>query len=61
MADGTARLTLPEGSTAEDALKTLPLPMDEIGLIIIDGQSVKWDFALSNGDVLKVYPVIIGG
>lgn len=52
---------LPEGSTVAAALAMLPLPSAEVGMTAINGQAVRQSFLLSEGDLLKIYPVIIGG
>ena len=54
-------ITLPENSTVADALKTLDLPPDETGMVLIGGKAATREQPLSEGDLLKIYPVIIGG
>ena len=57
----SVELNMPDHSTVADALKTSALPSDEAGMAIIGGKSVAREHTLSDGDVMKVYPVIIGG
>jgi len=61
IADGATELTLPYGATVADALAALPVPPGETGIVTVGGKQVKENFRLSEGDNLKLYPVIIGG
>ena len=54
-------LDVPERSTVADVLKASALPLDEAGMALTGGRPVTQEHVLSDGDVLKIYPVIIGG
>ena len=54
-------LDMPEGSSAMDVIKAIGIPPDEVGIVVIDGKSVPKEHRLSDEDVIKIHPVIIGG
>ena len=54
-------MDVPEQSTVGSVLGMLPLPPDETGMVTIADKAVKDGFLLSDGDSMKIYPVIIGG
>ena len=54
-------IELPEQSTAADVIETLKLPPEETGIISIKGNAIPREHILSCGDVIKIYPTIIGG
>lgn len=54
-------LDMPEKSTVADAVRAAKIPEDEAGIAVIDGKAVMGDYVLSDGDVLRIHPVIIGG
>jgi len=59
--DKTDVLHLDEGSSAADAIAALGIPPEEAGMVAVGGKAVSKGYVLSEGDVLKIYPVIIGG
>ena len=61
MVDDSVEFTMPEHSTVADVLKLTALPQDETGMTMIEGKNVAPEHPVTDGDVLKVYPVIIGG
>ena len=54
-------LDMPEDTTVADVIDAIGIPAEETGIIVVDGKAVARDCVLSDGDVLKIYPVIIGG
>lgn len=54
------KLTL-NASTAREAALAAGIPPDEIALIERDGALIALDELLKDGDVIEVYPPIIGG
>ena len=54
-------LALDENSTVSDALKKSALPLDEPGLKVISGRAVGDRDILKDGDILEIYPSIVGG
>jgi len=61
MEKDTVSLNMPESSTVADAIAALGLPPDESGITAIGGKAVSREHRLSDGDFLKIYPVIVGG
>ena len=54
-------LDMPEASTVADVIAAMNIPSDEAGLVVIDGKSVAKEYALANGDILTLHPIIVGG
>ena len=54
-------INMTESSTVMDAIEAIGLPPDEAGITTIGGKAVPKGLRLSDGDYLKIYPVIIGG
>jgi hypothetical protein len=45
-----------EGTTLQNLLNTLKIPISEVELIIVNGHSQRLDYVLQSGDRLAVYP-----
>ena len=54
-------LTLPEGATAQDTLEPLGIPAEEAGLFAIDDSAVAPHAPLASGDILRIFPAVMGG
>jgi len=54
-------LLLPEGACGLDLLERLCIPAEEIGLIALDGSAVTRQATLVEGDIVRVFPVAVGG
>jgi sulfur carrier protein ThiS len=54
-------IMMPEKSAIADVIQTLAIPTDEAGVAVINGSAVKRDHVLSNGDTVKIHPVVVGG
>ena len=52
---------LPAESTVADAIIAFDIPRETTGLAAIDGKLIPAEYVLSDGDVVEVFPVIIGG
>ena len=52
---------MPKGASVADLLTVLPIPEEEIGLISINGQAVLREKKLENGEILKIFPAVMGG
>ena len=59
--DETTRLKVKKNADIADALALLNIPVDEIGLTVINGKAVPRDAALTDGDEIKIFPVISDG
>ncbi|MFC6635107.1 Mut7-C RNAse domain-containing protein [Microbulbifer taiwanensis] len=47
----------PPASTVKDAIERIGVPHTEVDLILVNGQSVDFDYPLREGDRISVYPV----
>lgn len=54
-------LDVEDGATAVKAVVFTGVPEEEVGFITVNSSRVDTGFVLSEGDLLKVYPLIIGG
>jgi len=59
--NGSVELDLPADATAADLPELLGLPAEEAGLFSINGSAVPHGAALSDGDTVRVFPVVMGG
>ena len=48
--------TYPERSSIKDVVESLGVPHPEIGLLLVDSQSVGFDYLVQDGDRISVYP-----
>lgn len=49
--------TVGDGSTIEHVMRTLSVPLDDIELVLVNGESADFSHRLHNGDRVSVYPV----
>ena len=54
-------LSLDGGATVADLLAYLNFPEDETGMVSINGAAAERSAPLSDGDRVKIFPVIIAG
>ena len=54
-------LKMPERSTVADVIKAAGIPEDEAGIAVISGKAVPREYPLSDGETVKIHPIIIGG
>jgi len=54
-------ITYPDGMSTADLLALLAIPVDEAGIIAVNGQAVRLEKILRDGDVITLFPAIIGG
>jgi len=61
--DGKTRLEIEikPGTTSMQAITLSGIPETEVGLITVADVKVVHDHILSHGDIIRAYPVIIGG
>ena len=59
--DRAMSIEVPGGATVADVIRTVGIPADEAGLAVLGGNAISNDYSLSDGDVINVHPVIIGG
>lgn len=54
-------LNLPKNSTIQDLINISGIPLDEAGIAVINNEVVPGVHPLSDGDEIKIHPIIIGG
>jgi len=57
-------LTLPGDGMRLDVgsyLKSLGIPLEEVGIIVVNGKWQDIDYILRDGDSVEVFPVYLGG
>ena len=54
-------LDIAEGSTATDIVAVLKIPVEEAGLAVLNGKAVAKNHTFSDGDVVTLHPIIVGG
>jgi sulfur carrier protein ThiS len=57
----TRKIELVEGSDAMHLIQQLGLPVEEVGVLSINGQQATFDQTLHAGDVVHIVPPIGGG
>lgn len=61
-AQGNAvQIDVQEGSSAEDALRALGVPLDNSSVILVNGRTPQSDQGLAPGDVIHAFPALAGG
>ena len=59
--NGAATLEMPEGSTVRDVAGRLGIPGDLDRVSLVNGQEAEPERALRSGDVVTVFPPLMGG
>jgi len=59
--NGAATLDMPEGSTVRDVAGRLGIPGDFDRVSLVNGQAAEPESALHPGDVVTVFPPLMGG
>lgn len=54
-------LSLQEGALAQDAIKALGAPDEEVNILIRNGKPITRDTELHDGDSLSLFPIVGGG
>ena len=52
---------LPEGSTVEDLVRKLNMPVEWVGLVVRDGKAIPTVEKLRHGDKITLFPPLSGG
>lgn len=52
---------LKNGSSARDLTEQLAIPLEEVGLLSVNGRQTTFDRQLQSGDVVVIVPPIGGG
>jgi sulfur-carrier protein len=59
--NGATTLDMPEGSTVRDVARRLGIPGDFDRVSLVNGQAAELERALHPGDVVTVFPPLMGG
>ena len=57
----TVDLELPDGGSITDLLEALNLPRHEAKIVFVNGRSQDFDYKLSEGDHVGIFPPLGGG
>jgi sulfur carrier protein len=57
----SGEIELPAGATVADLLKSLGIPLSEIGFVVRNSTVLKETEQLRNGDVVLILPFVLGG
>ena len=57
----TKNLDLPNDCAVKDLLENLKIPVDEVGILMVNGKNVGVEQKLFDSDVLAIFPAIGGG
>ena len=60
-AGSTVELELPEGKSIADLLQALKLPIHQTKIVFVNGRSRDFDYKLSDGDHVGIFPPLGGG
>jgi sulfur-carrier protein len=52
---------LDDGATIQGLLRELRLPEGEVKVVFVHGRAREWDWRLSAGDELGIFPLVGGG
>lgn len=58
---GTCTLEISEGARVSEALNSLNIPIDTPKILLVNGKQTKPEGTLQDGDMLSIFPPIIGG
>lgn len=51
----------PDGTTVSDIVAMLGIPVNELGIMMVNSRHVKLDRSLEDGDTLALFPLLGGG
>ncbi|MEW6726437.1 MoaD/ThiS family protein [Desulforudis sp. 1088] len=54
-------LEVPEGSTVEDVLAGIGVPVSEVKIVMVNGQQATLKWRLRDGDRVGAFPPVAGG
>lgn len=55
------QLTVPEKATVSDLLQLLDIPLDDVGILVVNQRDATFRQPLDEGDRVTIIPVIGGG
>ena len=60
-AGSTVELEIPDNQSVSDLLEALKLPMHETKIVFVNGRARDFDYKLSDGDHVGIFPPLGGG
>ncbi|MDX9917229.1 MAG: MoaD/ThiS family protein [Gudongella sp.] len=54
-------VSIPIGTTADELLKTLSIPMEDIAILLVNGINSDANTVLNDGDTVSLFPPVGGG
>lgn len=51
----------PDGTTVKDIVEELKLPVEGLGILMVNSRHVDLERELANGDTLAIFPLVGGG
>jgi len=55
------KLDIPGGCSLADLLERLEIPQEQVGIILVNGRNAAMKSALSEHDVVSIFPLMGGG
>ena len=55
------RLDVCDGDSLDDLLKQINLPLNQVGILLVNGQNTSAQYKLTENDVISIFPAIAGG
>ena len=55
------QMTLSDDAAVSDLLEELKVPLDHIGILLVDGKNVSPDYKISEGQTVSIFPAVGGG
>ena len=55
------QMTLSDNAAISDLLEELKIPLDHIGILLLDGSTVSPDSKISDGQTISIFPAVGGG
>ena len=56
-----AIMAFPEGTTVDDVVQALRIPLDLPFMTVVNGHDAERGHVLADGDVLSMFPPLVGG
>jgi molybdopterin converting factor small subunit len=58
---GNVTIEIEQGSTTQNLVQGLKMPVDEIVVALVDGRAQKLAFILKDGNRIDLFPILKGG
>ncbi len=58
---GTENREYDSGTTVENIIEELKIPVDQIGVFLVNGRHLELDAEVAEGDILSIFPLVSMG